>query len=195
MHISEFLEHKKISQDEFARHCGACKSTVYLWQQGKSIPSNEHMDKIRIFTGGLVTEEDIRAFVETKSNEALSVVAAAKALRIKPAAVLNAIRNGKIPAAKINKRWQIPVEAIEMYRKNKYNPENRLVGGKKIWNIVEGKISPQHAAKMLKITVPTLYKMIRRGKINAIMINGFYVIDAEEIEDIKNTVEDLKPLF
>jgi excisionase family DNA binding protein len=195
MHVAEFLEHKKMTQDEFSRLCGVSKSTMTYWQAGKSIPCKSHMAMITKITKGLVTLQDIKAFVEERNHEMLPIAAAARMLRIRNASVLRCIRSGKLHAAKIGKKWFVPVEAVELYKKNKYNPEYLTTGGKSIWNVTEGRLSPTHVAKMLGVTLQTIYKMLKQGSIEGIMINGYHVITSEEVERIKNNVEELRPVF
>lgn len=195
MHVEEYLAYKKMPVSKFAKLCNAGVRTAYDWYHGNCIPTPSHMRAIGVVTEGLVTLVDIKCFIENKARELLTVEAASQLLRVQKPCVLKYIREGKIEATKINRKWYITPVAIKAYKEDKYNPEKRLVNGKSIWNIAEGRISPLHASKLLKVNLRTVYQMIKIGRIETTKINGFHVISADEIERIKNDVEELRPLF
>ena len=195
MHVSEYLIDQGISQEDFAVLSGIPRSTIYAWVAGKNVPSAEHMVTLKRMTADKVTLEDCIKYAHQRMNELIPLEEAMRIMRVQRQTVMKAIRDKKLKSEKINKKWFTSWKSIEDYKKNKYNPEERTVGGRQIWNVAEGKISPQHAAKMLRVSLQTIYHMMRHGRIQSTKVNGFHVIDASEIEQIMNAVEDLRPLF
>ena len=58
MKFSEYLQTKKITQEEVAKALGVSQATVSRWIQEDFIPSKEFMQKIIAYTNGEVQPND-----------------------------------------------------------------------------------------------------------------------------------------
>jgi DNA-binding transcriptional regulator YdaS (Cro superfamily) len=59
MNLSEFFEHSKMSQRDFAARVNVTEASVSLWRSGKRTPSLNKAVIIERFTDGLVTCKDL----------------------------------------------------------------------------------------------------------------------------------------
>ena len=66
MKFSEYLQTKKITQEEVAKALGVSQATVSRWIQEDFIPSKELMQKIVAFTNGDVQPNDFYGVEDVK---------------------------------------------------------------------------------------------------------------------------------
>lgn len=96
-----------------------------------------------------------------------------------------AIKNGKLPAKKMNRKWIIEESALQNYRENKYSRDHSTFQGKKKFDEKEGTFSLLKAAEFLQIDYQRLYYLLRSGKVNASRKGCSWVFDKKDLMNLK----------
>src|ERR1051326_1319589 len=99
-----------------------------------------------------------------------------------------AVRHGKLPAFKKNKRIMLTKEDYDQYRINKYTPDHRRFNGEKLFDLDQGLYCLNQVAKILSsvLQIPfayfTVLRMVRRGEINSFRKGRYYVVTRTAVE-------------
>jgi len=127
--------------------------------------------------------------IELNPKELLTIAQAARYAHLHPHTIYEAVQRGRIKAHRGTK-WWVSREAIDDYRANKYNRDNRTFNGEKIHDMEKDRWSVLHASKVLstmlkkQISAPYIYQLIRKGKIEAQKANTSWVLPKTSLEKI-----------
>lgn len=114
----------------------------------------------------------------------MTVLEAAKILKVTPQTIHIAIRKGKIlakPRKHRREKYEIDPESLHSYPEKKYNLMWREdENGVKLYG--EDKINPPKLAKLCSVPVQMVYYLLRKGTISYIRKGASYVISLKEGE-------------
>ena len=147
--------------------------------------------------------------MQEKSDELFGLADASAYARVGRQAIYLAIRKGRLPATRKTKKipngstrqlWVIKKSDIDAYRASKYNQDNRMVEGEKLFDIANDKWSVLHAAKTLTAVLGAgfapshIYYLIRTGKLKAKKKGGSWVISRESLMQIYQNQKEKEEL-
>jgi excisionase family DNA binding protein len=138
---------------------------------------------------------------EASSTEYLNLKEAAERARVQRQAIYVAIRKKNLPAIKKGRFWLVSASDLEQYRLNKYNSENKVHNGDKVYDEHSGHYSVQRVCFEMSIHLGApypknhVYYLIRTFKIDAIRKGHSWVIPASELERLKHQEKMLRELF
>ncbi len=107
-------------------------------------------------------------------------------------AIYVSVRKGTLKAKRRTSNWEIHLEDVEQYRRDRWNRDRLEVDGELVFDALEGRMSISQAAKMmskeLKETYPTqkLYYMVRKGHIKSFRRGSSWVLLKEDVIDLIN---------
>jgi DNA-binding XRE family transcriptional regulator len=68
MRLDDYLNRKKLTNDDFAALVGVSRQAVYYWRIGHVVPAPKQMQKIMELTEGKVRPNDFFTIPERKKN-------------------------------------------------------------------------------------------------------------------------------
>lgn len=116
----------------------------------------------------------------------LSIAEAAEYTHVCRQAVAVAIYKGQIKAEKICQRWYTTKEDIDAYRANKYNRDEQMRDGEKLFDPEKGRFSVGQVAKVMSAELgrayPThrVYYLLRTGQLKALRKGSSWIIAKED---------------
>ncbi|WP_147109460.1 helix-turn-helix domain-containing protein [Nesterenkonia populi] len=122
----------------------------------------------------IIERSDLRAYKQERESK-VSVSKAAAALGLSEITVCVAIREGSLPAKKIDERWLIEPEALEAYKQERQQMKQEL----------QLRATTEEAAADLGLGVFRVIQLAREGTLPARKINGQWLIDREGLEAYK----------
>ena len=113
----------------------------------------------------------------------VSITEAAKILGITKQAAYVAMRNGRIPATKClhTKKWLITVEAIKVYKQNKYSRALSRYNGEIIFDKSKGLYSVREVAQILDVPTQKIYYALRLGHLKSYRRGAAWVVHIDNI--------------
>jgi len=115
-------------------------------------------------------------------------------------AIYAAMKKGRLVGKKFGTKWMISRQEIDRYRLNKYNRDSRVISGKPIFSIEEGRFSVNQAAKILSFELncafpmQRVYYLIRTGQLAASRVGTTFVIKRKDILDLIQKEKHIKNL-
>jgi|SRR5277367_3330229 len=120
------------------------------------------------------------------TEELLTVSQAAMIARITTQSIYLAIKQGKLKAVCVKKRFQILPQDLEAYRLNKYNRDLRKKDGEFVFDIDKGHFSVPQVSKVFgeilgrPYPLQRLYYKIRTGQLKSFRKGAAIVITKED---------------
>lgn len=114
-------------------------------------------------------------------KKVISITEAAKLNNVTRQAIYVAIKQNKLKATK-KTRWEIDIQDLNEYRKNKYSRAKSLFDGELLFDNLRGYYSVNQVASILKVPPQKIYYATRSGMLRAQRRGAAWVI---HIEDIK----------
>ncbi|HEY4831231.1 MAG TPA: helix-turn-helix domain-containing protein [Waddliaceae bacterium] len=115
------------------------------------------------------------------NRKVVSITEAAKINKVTRQAIYVAIKQNKLRATK-KTRWEIDMQDLEEYRKNKYSRTKSMFGGELLFDNERGYFSVNQVAKMLEVPAQKIYYATRTGMIKGARKGAAWVIHSEEVK-------------
>jgi excisionase family DNA binding protein len=123
----------------------------------------------------------------TDQNEGyMTINQAADYSHVSEQAVYVAIRKGKMVAKKENGKWLVTKKDLDEYRLNKYNRDNRMFNGERVFDADKGFFSVQQVSTVISHEIKRhfpmqhIYYLLRRGDLKAFRKGAAWVIAKED---------------
>lgn len=123
--------------------------------------------------------------VKDKKDKVVSITEAAKINDVTRQAIYVAIKLNKLKATKDATRWEISLDDLEEYRKNKYSRKKSVYNGELLFDNNKGFFSVNQVASMLKVPAQKIYYATRIGMLKAHRKGAAWVIHAEDVKEYK----------
>lgn len=114
-------------------------------------------------------------------EETVSVVEAARILKVTRQAIYFAIRCNKIKVYKLNDKYRIFKKDLNDYFSHKYSRDRIVIDGKPLFDEKNGIVSAQRAADILGVPLQKIYHAARTGKIRAERRRSSWIIYVEDL--------------
>jgi hypothetical protein len=114
--------------------------------------------------------------VKDKKDKVVSITEAAKINDVTRQAIYVAIKLNKLKATKDATRWEISLDDLEEYRKNKYSRKKSVYNGELLFDNNKGFYSVNQVAAMLKVPAQKIYYATRIGMLKAHRKGAAWVI-------------------
>jgi excisionase family DNA binding protein len=122
-------------------------------------------------------------------KKVVSITEAAKMNNVTRQAIYVAIKQNKLKATK-KTRWEIDIEDLEDYRKNKYSRKKSLFNGEPLYDNDRGYYSVNQVAQMLQVPAQKIYYATRAGMLKAVRRGTAWVIHIEDAKSYRNSYLD-----
>jgi excisionase family DNA binding protein len=136
------------------------------------------------------------SFAETEQMEpqnpdykVVSITEAAKINNVTRQAIYVAIKQNKLKATK-KTRWEIDLNDLENYQKNKYSRTKSVFQGELLFDNTKGYHSINQVAKMLNVPAQKIYYATRVGLMKAVRKGAAWVIHSDDVRQYQNTYLD-----
>ncbi len=123
--------------------------------------------------------------VKDKKEKVVSITEAAKINDVTRQAIYVAIKLNKLKATKDATRWEISLDDLEEYRKNKYSRKKSVYNGELLFDNNKGYYSVNQVASMLKVPAQKIYYATRIGMLKAHRKGAAWVIHNEDVKEYK----------
>ena len=123
--------------------------------------------------------------VKDKKDKVVSITEAAKINDVTRQAIYVAIKLNKLKATKDATRWEISLDDLEEYRKNKYSRKKSVYNGELLFDNNKGFYSVNQVAAMLKVPAQKIYYATRIGMLKAHRKGAAWVIHSEDVKEYK----------
>lgn len=117
----------------------------------------------------------------TNEKKLISITEAAKLNNVTRQAIYVAIKQNKLQATK-KTRWEIDINDLNEYKKNKYSRSKSVFNGELLFNNELGYYSIGQVAKMLNVPAQKIYYATRRGHMKAHRKGAAWVVHLEDIK-------------
>lgn len=124
-------------------------------------------------------------------KKVVSITEAAKINNVTRQAIYVAIKQNKLKATK-KSRWEIDLNDLEDYRKNKYSRTKSVFQGELIFDNCKGYYSVNQVARMLDVPAQKIYYATRTGMIKGTRKGAAWVIHTDEIQRYRGEYLDKK---
>lgn len=131
----------------------------------------------------IVTPED------QQNGKVVSITEAAKINNVTRQAIYVAIKQNKLKATK-KTRWEIDLQDLEDYRKNKYSRSKSVFDGDLLFNNDKGYFSVNQVARILGVPAQKVYYATRVGLMKATRKGAAWVIHEDQVKEYQNTYLD-----
>jgi excisionase family DNA binding protein len=131
----------------------------------------------------IVTPEDL------SNGKVVSITEAAKINNVTRQAIYVAIKQNKLKATK-KTRWEIDIQDLEDYRKNKYSRSKSVFDGDLLFNNDKGYFSVNQVARILGVPAQKVYYATRVGLMKATRKGAAWVIHEDQVKEYQNTYLD-----
>ncbi len=122
---------------------------------------------------------------KAQDSKLVSITEAAKLNRVTRQAIYVAIKLNKLKARKEATRWEIHLDDLADYRKQKYSRARSMFDGELVFDPSKGYYSVNQVAKMLSVPPQKIYYATRSGKLKALRKGAAWVIDQNDIHEYK----------
>jgi excisionase family DNA binding protein len=119
----------------------------------------------------------------------VSITEAAKINNVTRQAIYVAIKQNKLKATK-KTRWEIDLNDLENYQKNKYSRTKSVFQGELLFDNTKGYHSINQVAKMLNVPAQKIYYATRVGLMKAVRKGAAWVIHSDDVRQYQNTYLD-----
>lgn len=120
-----------------------------------------------------------------QGNKLVSITEAAKLHRVTRQAIYVAIKLNKLKARKEATRWEIHLDDLADYRKQKYSRDRSMFNGELVFDSSKGHYSVNQVAKMLNVPPQKIYYATRSGKLPAHRKGAAWVIDTNHVQEYR----------
>lgn len=120
-----------------------------------------------------------------QGNKLVSITEAAKLHKVTRQAIYVAIKLNKLKARKEATRWEIHLDDLAEYRKQKYSRARSTFNGELVFDTTRGHYSVNQVAKMLNVPPQKIYYATRSGKLQALRKGAAWVIDQNNVNEYK----------
>lgn len=118
-----------------------------------------------------------------KDEKLVSITEAAKINNVTRQAIYVAIKLNKLKARKETTRWEIHLDDLEDYRRQKYSREKSIDGnGELIFDKKKGYYSVNQVAAMLQVPPQKIYYATRSGLLKAHRKGAAWVMHEEDVK-------------
>ncbi len=124
-------------------------------------------------------EEKAMTIIDEK--KVVSITEAARLNQVTRQAIYVAIKMSKLKAYKNTTRWEIDLEDLEEYRKNKYSRTKSTFDGELLFDNAKGYFSVNQVARMLNVPAQKIYYATRVGLLKATRKGAAWVIHSESV--------------
>lgn len=139
---------------------------------------------------------------KTIPEEFFTLQEAANYMHIKRQAVYAALKKGRLTSKRVNRNHVFTRKQLDEYRADKFNRENRLVDGEKVYDFEKGLLSVNHVAKTISAmlrrpyALQRIYYLIHIGELKAYKKGGTWVIHKEDAKSLydKESQEDARQM-
>jgi len=122
-------------------------------------------------------------------KEYMTISEVGNILGISRQAVYISIQNKRLEAEKIGRQWFILPENMVKYKKNRYSRTLcRRENGELLFDNSKGQYSIHQLAKICKVSPQRVYYLARRNGLKSERIGAAYVIQVDDMEEIKKTI-------
>lgn len=120
---------------------------------------------------------------ESVEPKMVSITEAAKINAVTRQAIYVAIKLGKLTATKDSTRWQISLEDLAKYRKDKYSRSKSTFDGELLFDNHKGYFSVNQVAKMLNVPAQKIYYAIRSKMLKSSRRGSAWVIHMDQVKE------------
>jgi excisionase family DNA binding protein len=113
---------------------------------------------------------------------------AAKHLQVGKAALMTAIKKNRLPALKIEGRWNFTAHDLDEYKRNRFDRKFSTVNDEPLYDKEKGEYSVLEAAKILPCPRQHLYHACRIKKITCTKKRCAWVIKDEDIIEYRKVM-------
>jgi predicted DNA-binding protein YlxM (UPF0122 family) len=135
----------------------------------------------------IITSDDLL------DKKIFSITEAAKLNNVTRQAIYVAIKQNKLKATK-KTRWEIQLQDLEDYRKNKYSRTKSLFNGEPLYDNDNGYYSVNQVAQMLQVPAQKIYYATRAGMLKAVRRGAAWVIHIEDAKAYRDSYLDKRTL-
>lgn len=135
----------------------------------------------------IITAED---YAEKK---VISITEAAKINNVTRQAIYVAIKQNKLKATK-KTRWEIEIQDLHEYRKNKYSRTKSLFDGQPLYDNQNGYYSINQVAELLKVPPQKIYYATRCGTLKAERKGAAWVVHGDNIKAYQDSYLDRRTI-
>lgn len=129
-------------------------------------------------------EEQVAKTPQQEEQKVVSITEAARINNVTRQAIYVAIKQNKLKAHK-KKRWEIDLQDLAEYRKNKYSRTRSMFGGELLFDNQKGFYSVSQVARMLEVPAQKIYYATRIGLMQGIRKGAAWVIHIDQIRRYK----------
>jgi hypothetical protein len=126
-------------------------------------------------------------------KKVISITEAAKINNVTRQAIYVAIKQNKLKATK-KTRWEIDIDDLNDYRKNKYSRSKSSFEGQPLFDNQNGYYSVNQVADLLKVPPQKIYYATRCGVLKACRRGAAWVIHENDIKSYQDTYLDRRTL-
>ncbi len=127
----------------------------------------------------------------------MTMRAASQLTHVTRQAIFNAIRKGNLTGQKINGRWYVKLQDLEIYRLNKHNRDLIKSDGDYVFDMEKGHFSVHQVCKVLSATLghpfplQRLYYLLRTGQLKGFRKGISWVIEKDDaVELLKQEIQN-----
>lgn len=120
-----------------------------------------------------------------RENKLVSITEAAKLNKVTRQAIYVAIKLNKLKAKKDAARWEIHLDDLAEYKKQKYSRAKSQFNGELVFNPSIGIYSIHQVAKILNVPLQKIYYATRSGKLKAERKGAAWVIHINDVNAYK----------
>jgi excisionase family DNA binding protein len=124
-----------------------------------------------------------------EQEKVVSITEAAKINNVTRQAIYVAIKQNKLKATK-KTRWEIDLNDLENYQKNKYSRTKSVFQGELLFDNSKGYHSINQVAKLLNVPAQKIYYATRVGLMKAVRKGAAWVIHNDDVKEYQNTYLD-----
>ncbi len=129
---------------------------------------------------------------ERKDKNVVSITEAARINQVTRQAIYVAIKMSKLKARKNTTRWEIDLDDLQEYTKNKYSRTKSMYNGELLFDNEKGYYSVNQVAEMLNVPAQKIYYATRVGLLKASRRGAAWVIHGEAVEEYRNNYLEKK---
>jgi excisionase family DNA binding protein len=123
--------------------------------------------------------------VKDKKEKVVSITEAAKINDVTRQAIYVAIKLNKLKATKDATRWEISLDDLEEYRKNKYSRKKSVYNGELLFDNNKGYYSVNQVASILRVPAQKIYYATRIGMLKAHRKGAAWVIHHDDVKEYR----------
>ena len=118
-------------------------------------------------------------------NKFVSITEAARINKVTRQAIYVAIKLNKLKAKKESTRWEIHLDDLEEYRKNKYSRNKSTYAGELLFDNDKGFHSVRQVADLLEVDPQKIYYETRIGRLESHRKGSAWVIHINDVNEFR----------